>query len=200
MAKNTSSKGILMQGIGKALSKSVGTSICEYRQFFLSKRLPRGAHADALYYLLDIYVTELQKEKYSPARIQKILYFMLHSINEYTKEPDIPIELYTDMKKIKTFFDDFKEKNEKFDNETIAGTVEAIDQFLTSLRPELTEEDISIAQKMRDKLTDKDKEIEEKDKEIERLKNEFERFSKDLQRDDKYKEKYEGAKKEINNF
>ena len=200
MAKNTTGKGILMQGIGRALTKSVNAALYEYRQFFLSKKLGRNVHADALYYLLNIYSQELEKEKISPAKIQKILYFMYYSLDEYTKEPDIPIELYTDMKKVKIVFDAYKEKNEKFDNETIAGAVEAIDSFLTSLRPELTEEDISLAQKMKEKLDETTKQLEEKDKEIERLRKEFERFSKDLQKDNNYKEKYENAKKEINSL
>lgn len=197
MAKSTNQKGIIKQGIGAALVKSVKQAPAEYKQFFLSKRFSRENHSDALYYLLNLYITELEKEKYSIVKIQKLLYFIFLSLTEYCKEPNITIELYTDLKKIKTLYTEFKNKNEKYNNDMIDDIVDLIDDTLISMRPELTSEDISLAQKMKEKVDELNGIIDDKDKEIERLIKEFNNYTKAVKKDNNYEEKYKNKKKEV---
>lgn len=199
MGKTITTKGIIMQGVGKALAKNVNQAPAEYKQFYQAKRFSRETHADALIYLLDLYIIELKKEKCSIIKVQKLLFCLYLSLTEYCKEPKIAIELYTDLKKIKPAFITFKESNEKNSNDMINEIVDSIDNLLISMRPELRSEDISIAQMMKDKLDEANDTINEKNKEIERLKQEFERYSKNIKRDINYEEKYKNKKKELEN-
>ena len=193
MGNQKSIKGIIVTGTNKALSKNVNASLFEFQQMFLSKRLGRNGYEEALCYLHLILDNELDKEKPSVVKLQKILLFILYSLNEYTKEQFIAVELLVDLRKIEKKYAEFKEKNEKFNNKEIDDLVEEVETILIKIRPELSEEDISAAQKLKEKNDRLHKEIDEKDNEIAKLRKELETFSKNLKRDDKFEDKYKEA-------